>query len=101
MYDKELISLIDKPFENKESKHVYHQYVILHDIKNLELKLKKQGIQSRKYYPVPLNKFNAYKDNNAYQHSEYCSRHGLAIPVHQYLTNKEVKTIIKAIRDSV
>jgi len=101
IYDKELDDLVEIPTENKESRHVYHQYVILHDIKDLELKLKKQGIQSRKYYPVPLNKFNAYKDNDEYLHSEYCGRYGLAIPVHQYLTNKEVKTIIKAIKDSV
>ena len=101
MYNKELDNFVDIPTENKESRHVYHQYVILHDIKDLELKLKKQGIQSRKYYPVPLNNIDAYKDNDECPHSEYCSEYGLAIPVHQYLTNKEVKTIIKVIKESI
>ena len=86
------------PVQNINSLHVYHQYIIKHKkINNIEKALLGKGIQSRRYYPTPLHKTETYKDENSYPNSEYCSSNALAIPVHQYLTDSEVKTIIKTI----
>ena len=42
-----------------------------------------------------------YKDKGSYPNAEYCSSEALAIPVHQYLTDREVSSIIKAIKEAI
>ena len=84
------------------STHVYHQYIIKHEKNiNIEKFLLRQGIQSRRYYPIPLHKTETYKNKNSYPNAEYCSGSALAIPVHQYLTDREVSSIIKAIKEAI
>tara|TARA_X000000950_G_scaffold280519_1_gene375287 strand:- start:3950 stop:5011 length:1062 start_codon:yes stop_codon:yes gene_type:complete len=101
MYNQELDGLVTVPSQSKNVLHVYHQYVIqsVH-IDRIKEALSKKNIQSRTYYPIPLNQLPAYKTNQVFPHSQYASLNGLAIPVHQYLTNKEVKLIIKTIKES-
>lgn len=100
MYNKEFDKLVTIPFQNKDSMHVYHQYVIqsvhIDKIKNA---LAKKNIQSRTYYPIPLHRVKPYKTQQSFPNSEFASVNGLAIPVHQYLTDKEVKLIIKTIKE--
>ena len=101
-YNGTLHSFVEIPVQNINSTHVYHQYVIKHKkINNIEKTLLSKGIQSRRYYPIPLHKTETYKDENSYPNAEYCSSEALAIPVHQYLTNNEVKTIIKTIKEAI
>jgi len=101
-YNGTLHSFVEIPVQNINSTHVYHQYVIKHKkINNIEKALLSKGIQSRRYYPTPLHKTETYKDENSYPNAEYCSSEALAIPVHQYLTNNEVKTIIKTIKEAI
>ena len=66
----------------------------------MEKTLLSKGIQSRRYYPTPLHKTETYKEKGSYPNAEYCSDEALAIPVHQYLTDKEVRSIIKAVKES-
>ena len=82
--------------------HVYHQYVIqsVH-IDKIKEALGRKKIQSRTYYPVPLNHYKPYRTNQFFPNSQHASLNGLAIPVHQYLTNKEVKLIIKTIKEAL
>ena len=88
--------------QNSNSIHVYHQYIIKHkNIKGIEKTLLSKGIQSRRYYPTPLHKTDTYKEKGAYPNAEYCSNEALAIPVHQYLTNKEIKLIINTIKEAL
>jgi UDP-2-acetamido-2-deoxy-ribo-hexuluronate aminotransferase len=101
-YDSELKDTVKIPLQNTNSMHVYHQYVI-QSTKAAQIKkaLNENGIQSRNYYPVPLNQLPPYFTNQKFPHSQYAGAYGLAIPVHQYLTNDEVKFIIKTIKDSI
>ena len=102
MYNDGLAGFVDIPKQNKNSLHVYHQYVIHNiNVDQIQQILLSNNIQSRRYYPIPLHKTKVYRDNNSYPNAEYSSNFGLAIPVHQYLTNKEVKTIIKVIKESI
>ena len=102
MYNKELSNLVTVPFQNSNSLHVYHQYVIqsIH-IDKIKQALADKNIQSRTYYPTPLNQLKPYKTDQIFPNSQYASLNGLAIPVHQYLTNKEVKLIINIIKETI
>ena len=102
MYDQALGDLVSIPFENKDSVHVYHQYV-LHSkqINKIKDALANNDIQSRTYYPVPLNKYKPYYSDQHFENSTFAGQQGLAIPVHQYLTNDEVKLIIRTIREAI
>ena len=100
MYNEALANIVSTPSENKNSIHVYHQYVIksVH-IDKIKSALIDNGVQSRTYYPQPLNTLKPYKTDQTFTNSLNASLTGLAIPVHQYLTNKEVKLIIKTIKE--
>ena len=102
MYNEALADLVNIPYQNPNCVHVYHQYVIqsVH-IDRIKEALADKKIQSRTYYPTPLNDLKPYKTNQIFTNAQYASLNGLAIPVHQYLTNKEVKLIIKTIRESI
>ena len=102
MYNQGLEDIVTIPFQNKESMHVYHQYVIQNkNIHRIQRALANNDIQSRTYYPVPLNEYKPYYTDQYFHNSQYASKNGLAIPVHQYLTNDEVKLIIKTIQESI
>jgi len=101
-YNNKLHGVVEIPVQNINNTHVYHQYVIKHEkINSIEEFLLSKGIQSRRYYPTPLHKTETYKDKNSYPNAEYCSSSALAIPVHQYLTDGEVSSIIKAIKEAI
>ena len=101
-YNGTLHQVVEIPVQNVNSTHVYHQYVIRHNkVDSIEKFLLSKGIQSRRYYPTPLHKTETYKDKSSYPNAEYCSNEALAIPVHQYLTNKDVSSIIKTIKGAI
>ena len=75
--------------------------IVKRQVDDIEKFLLSKGIQSRRYYPTPLHKTETYKDKGSYPNAEYCSNEGLAIPVHQYLTSKEVSSIIKTIKEAI
>ena len=101
-YNGTLHQVVEIPVQNVNSTHVYHQYVIRHNkVDSIEKFLLSKGIQSRRYYPTPLHKTETYKDKSSYPNAEYCSNEALAIPVHQYLTNKDVSSIIKTIKEAI
>ena len=98
-YNDELVDYVNTPVENENSWHVYHQYV-LHsaNIDRIYRSLQAKNIQSRTYYPVPLNRLEPYLNSRTFPNTEYACVNSLAIPVHQYLTNKEVQLIIETIQ---
>ena len=101
-YNGNLHQVVEIPVQNVNSTHVYHQYIIRHPkVDSIGKFLLSKGIQSRRYYPTPLHKTETYKDKSSYPNAEYCSNEALAIPVHQYLTNKDVSSIIKTIKEAI
>ena len=101
-YNDALYKITDIPIQNENSRHVYHQYVIsTPKVDQIQEWLHSCKIQSRRYYPTTLHRTIPYNDGNAYPVSEYYSANALAIPCHQYLTDKEVNTIIKAITQAL
>ncbi len=101
-YNGNLHRVIEIPVQNTNTVHVYHQYVIKHrKVDQISESLLRNGIQSRRYYPTPLHQTKTYNDKGSYPNSEHCSKSALAIPVHQYLTDKDVSTIISSIKKAI
>ena len=99
-YNDEFKDRVKVPYPNQHSLHVYHQYVIrsprMPAIKDY---LNRKEIQARTYYPTPLHKTTTYAQSDKFPHAEIASATGLAIPVHQWLTEKDIDAIIKAVKE--
>lgn len=102
MYDEALRDVVRVPVQNQHSLHVYHQYVIQSEhTKRIKDVLASKNIQSRTYYPTPINELEPYRTNETFPNSQRAGTHGLAIPVHQYLTDKEIELIIDTIKEAL
>lgn len=110
-YDKAFSnhSKIKIPSRSKNSTHVFHQYtlqIIGYDRTELRKKLTEHGIPAMIYYPIPLHKQNAYKNErfktNDFPITQKLCDTVLSLPMHteleeetlNYITNT-LLTIIK------
>jgi dTDP-4-amino-4,6-dideoxygalactose transaminase len=104
VYNKELQnnSLVT-PVSKDYNEHVYHMYILQSENREEVLeKLKKAGIATGVYYPVPLHLQKVYK-NLGYKEgdmpvSEYLSHRTFAIPVYPELTEEQVNYIINNLK---
>ena len=109
-YDKAFSnhSKIKIPSRSKNSTHVFHQYtlqIIGYDRSELREKLTEHGIPAMIYYPIPLHKQNAYKNErfktNDFPITQKLCDTVLSLPMHteldedtlNYITNTLVKII--------
>lgn len=104
MYFEELsgISNIILPLVSKNVEHVYHQFVIRTEERDvLQEYLKKNNIETGIHYPISLNKLEAfaYLDNNQpkYLAEEY-SREILSLPISETVDYDEMQVIIQTIK---
>lgn len=107
-YDSRLSSIPDIiiPFRSKKSNHVFHQYTLkILNGKRDELKkyLNDKGIPSMIYYPIPLNKQEAFKnigktigDLNI---SKELTDSVLSLPMHTELSLDQLEYITNTISD--
>ena len=99
-YNDEFKDRVKVPYPNQHSLHVYHQYVLrsprMPAIKDY---LNRREIQARTYYPTPLHKTKTYAQEGNFAHAEIASDTGLAIPVHQWLTEQDIDVIIKTMKE--
>lgn len=106
-YNKLLSSLdeVITPFKAKFSSHVYHQYTlkILDDKRDLlKSYLQKLGVPSMIYYPIPLNKqeaFKKYDKNFSLNETNKLCKSVLSLPIHTELTNQEIIFIATSIKN--
>ncbi|SFZ92701.1 dTDP-4-amino-4,6-dideoxygalactose transaminase [Flaviramulus basaltis] len=98
-YLKELNSsnIILPKYSNIEQ-HVFHLFVIRSKRRD-ELKnyLNKKGVETLIHYPIPIHKQSAYKEFNKLSLPITEQLHGevLSLPLHQLLTDDEIKMIIE------
>lgn len=97
---------ITLPEDLPASTHVYHQYTLkVHGGKRNALKefLASKGIPAMIYYPLPLQKQEAFKEiTRAAESLEISQRLAdsvLSIPIHTELTHEEQDVIISAIKE--
>ncbi len=69
----------------------------------LQAELKSKGIPSMVYYPKPMHKqqafFNFHFNDEDYPNTIQLCDTVLSLPVHPYLADKDIKTIVNAIKD--
>jgi dTDP-4-amino-4,6-dideoxygalactose transaminase len=89
-----------------DSYHVYHQYTLrVFEGKRdaLQMHLKGKGIDAMVYYPVPLHTMKVFKGRSKVfkklEESEKAAREVLSIPMEPLMKEKEVVSVIKAIRE--
>ena len=101
-YDKAFSnhSKIKIPSRSKNSTHVFHQYtlqIIGYDRSELRQKLTEHGIPAMIYYPIPLHKQNAYKNErfktNDFPITQKLCDTVLSLPMHTELDEETLNYI--------
>ena len=101
-YDKAFSnhSKIKIPSRSKNSTHVFHQYtlqIIGYDRSELREKLTEHGIPAMIYYPIPLHKQNAYKNErfktNDFPITQKLCDTVLSLPMHTELDEETLNYI--------
>ena len=103
-YIRELSSTkLKLPYQNINCKHAYHLFTVFHPKSNIiTKKLLNAGIETRKIYPYPIHKMNAYsnliKNKNKLINSEKKSKGIFCLPLYPELKVKELKSICTSIK---
>ena len=93
---------IGVPVERRWGKHVYHLYIIREARRDeLQAFLKKEGIATEVYYPLPPHlaqpcKKLGFKEGD-YPEAERASRETLALPLYPELTGDQQELVISAV----
>ena len=92
------------PGRNAQSTHVFHQYTLKLkgiDRDALQTHLKKKGIPSMVYYPVPLHMQKAYRNeryrDGAFPVAEQLAASVLSLPMHTELSEAQTQYIIDCV----
>lgn len=99
-YNKELENCdLITPFKKENVKHVYHMYILQSEKREEILKyLKKKGIATGVYYPIPLHLQKVYKNlgykEGDFPNAEYLSHRTFAIPMFAELKENQIMYII-------
>lgn len=99
IYDQELKGVL-KPYVPKGCYHVYNQYTIQmidFDRNKFQNEMLKFGIETKVYYPLPLNKLPYLKNKFHFKNAELCSKNVLSIPIRPNLKISEIERIIESV----
>jgi dTDP-4-amino-4,6-dideoxygalactose transaminase len=104
-YLTEIKGAIRMPEESKNGDHVYHQFVIQSENRNvLKLELEKVGIGVAIHYPNPLPLLDAYHQEgyeSKFELSKKISMQVLSLPIWPELNDLELEQIIKSVNSSI
>jgi dTDP-4-amino-4,6-dideoxygalactose transaminase len=103
LYNSLLSDLVACPVEPEGYLHVYHQYTIRTPLRErLAEALKKEGVSSVVYYPLPLHLQDALKNlgyrEGDFPEAEKASREVLSLPIYPELEDSDVEKIAGIIR---
>ena len=98
------MNYINLPISKKQSFHVYHQYTITSEFRDIiKDELEKNNIGSAIYYPVSLEKQtifeNKYNCSSKYENSNLITNTCLSLPMFPELSIEEVKKICEVIQN--
>ena len=102
--EADLGSMIKLPLE-KETRHIYNQFVVSLKKKRDELRqcLQEAGIGTEIYYPVPMHlqecfAYLNYKKGD-FPESEYAAEHTMALPIYPELSNDQMEYVVTIIKE--
>jgi len=104
-YDEQLAGLVETPYADGHGRHVYHQYTILSDRRDVIQKvLNDSGIACAVYYPVPLHRqemFAATHGNVRLPVTERVAQCCLSLPISPMLKEEQIRHVVGAIRQAL
>jgi dTDP-4-amino-4,6-dideoxygalactose transaminase len=104
-YNKELAGLVETPLADGHGRHVYHQYTILSDRRDVIQKvLTDSGIACAVYYPVPLHQqemFAATHGDVRLPVTEGVAQRCLSLPISPMLKDEQIMHIVGAVRQAL
>ena len=85
-------------------RHIYNQYVVRVDRRDeLQAELKKRGIGTEVYYPVPMHLQECFASlghkTGDFPESERAAKTTLALPVHPELTEEQTRYVVNSIAE--
>lgn len=100
---KHLAGVVETPFEAPGHEHVYHQYTIrVPDRAGFLARMKEAGVGTGVYYPTVLYEYahlRAFRSDCP--EAERATREVVALPVHPFLTQQDLETIVAAVKASL
>ena len=104
-FNRKLLGLnIATPFVAANNTHIYHQYILRLNYSSVKLSqyLRKKGIDSRVYYPLPLHLQKCFADlgykPGDMPVSEAAANETLALPIYPELTDIQAATVVESIK---
>ncbi|MBU4256202.1 MAG: DegT/DnrJ/EryC1/StrS family aminotransferase [Candidatus Thermoplasmatota archaeon] len=98
---EQLNDVVETPYVLPDVKHVFHQYTIKTDKRELlKENLKKEGIGFGIYYPEPLHFYEPLKryGNDDLKNAENLCKNVLSLPVHPGLSEEDLEKIVQLIK---
>lgn len=90
------------PKDNDNTYSVYHTFIIrVENRDDLQKHLKKNGIETKVHYPIPIHQqppYQAYNEQSLPNTKKY-SGEILSLPIHQYLKEKQIKYTVDMIEN--
>lgn len=106
MYDKLLTDVpqITIPPRRKNVRQVYHTYILQAENRDKLVKhLIKNGVEAKIHYPIPLHLQKAARElgykKGDFPVAEGQAEHIFSLPIHQFLTKKEIEYVARVIRN--
>jgi len=92
------------PKKSKNIKHVYYQYVVSHNKRDIILrKLKTKKIELKITYPYPVHRMPPYKkyvrNKNDLRKTEYYKNKIFSLPTYPEITTKELTKIVNCLKN--
>ena len=105
LYSELLNDIVTVPYEDNVGIHVYHQYTVLTDHRDVIMaKLSEKQISSAVYYPIPLHKQDVFAEAYAgitLPVAEEVSRRCMSLPVYPEMPEESVRLVAQSIRESL
>lgn len=105
LYSELLGDIVTVPYEDGKGVHVYHQYTLLTDRRDVIMaKLSEKQISSAVYYPIPLHKQDVFAEAYAgvsLPVAEDVASRCMSLPVYPEMPEESVRLVAQTIREAL